>query len=200
MGADGKYLFSPVLMFLDRDLKVDRLYYQLETETGTRITATPSHLLFVAESKAPNTGLTLEGPQFAKDIAVGQYLYVRNGTHQEATLERVVRITTSVGKGAYAPLTATGNLVVNNITASCYALIRSQTLAHLSFLPVRWGHFFLQLGDHLSAFFLSKSTSTFSSRSHTPASLSVGPIGVHWYARALYGLFQYLIPSSLLFD
>ena len=200
MGSDGKFVYSQVLMFLDRDPNIDRLYFHIETASGATITATPSHLLFVAEPNSTANQQVFANPQFAKDIFVGQYLYTRSGTNQSnsAFLDRVVRIRTSVGRGAFAPLTATGNLVVNNITASCYAVIHSQTLAHLSFLPVRWAHFFVQLGDHLSGYFLSKSTSTFSARSIR--SKPVAQEGVHWYAQMLYNLFKYFIPSQMMFN
>ena len=245
MAADGlSYAYSPVLMFLDRDPSVERLYYHIETSSGAKITATASHLLFVAEGlnedeekdsisvSATTTTTTTTQPQFAKDIALGQYLYTlrREGDQlvdrstQSAILEKVVKISTSLGRGAYAPLTMTGNLVVNNITASCYAVINSQRLAHLSFAPVRWAHSFTELGDRLSRFLLHTSSSSSSSSSFTrraassnSASASVaesansiaspvqensskGGTGVHWYARLLYGLFRHLIPSKWMFN
>ncbi|XP_017493939.1 PREDICTED: sonic hedgehog protein-like, partial [Rhagoletis zephyria] len=195
MAADGlSYAYSPVLMFLDRDPSVERLYYHIETSSGAKITATASHLLFVAEGlnedeekdsilvSATTTTTTTTQPQFAKDIALGQYLYTlrREGDQlvdrstQSATLEKVVKISTSLSRGAYAPLTMTGNLVVNNITASCYAVINSQRLAHLSFAPVRWAHSFTELGDRLSRFLLhtSSSSSSFTRRAANSNSAS----------------------------
>lgn len=40
--------------------------------------------------------------------------------------------------GIYAPLTRDGNIVVNSVVASCYALISDHDLAHISMAPVRW--------------------------------------------------------------
>lgn len=223
MSSDGHtYTYSPVLLFLDRDPSIERLYYHIETSSGANITVTASHLLFVAENVRENeltaTSTSTQQPQFAKDISIGQYLYTRkidtNGRQspEEVSLERVVKISTSLGKGAYAPLTVAGNLVVNNITASCYAVISSQTLAHLSFAPVRWAHYFVEIGDRLSSFILPKSSSSsesFSSRRTSSASTNkqqvVLPVKengnqVHWYAKLLYGFFRYLIPSKYMFN
>ncbi|KAJ6224122.1 hypothetical protein RDWZM_002667 [Blomia tropicalis] len=173
---DGRYEYSEVLMFLDRDQSIERLYYHLQTESGSTITATPSHLLFVSE---PN------GTPF-NTVKIDQNLY------------EILRITTSLGHGAYAPLTSRGNLVVNNITASCYAVIESQTLTHLSFIPIRMAHWFVQLGDRLSNQLLSNSISSRTDH-RTSSTISTPQEGVHWYAKLLYHLFRRLIPSRMVF-
>lgn len=40
--------------------------------------------------------------------------------------------------GIYAPLTREGNIIVNSVVASCYAVINDHDMAHMSFAPVRW--------------------------------------------------------------
>lgn len=194
----GLLHYSEVVMFLDRDLTGERLYYRFETESGQSITTTPSHLLFVAEGNS--TKSNLPEPRFAKDISVGHYLYTRRSTDQ-VVHDRIVKKSSSLGRGAYAPLTTAGNLVVNNVTASCYAVIASQSLAHWSFLPVRWAYLFVQLGDRLSGALLVKSRSSFSQ--HGPLSRKESVYmeeGIHWYPSLLYRLFKHLIPSDWLYS
>ncbi|KAI2810324.1 hypothetical protein BLOT_001484, partial [Blomia tropicalis] len=195
---DGRYEYSEVLMFLDRDQSIERLYYHLQTESGSTITATPSHLLFVSEPNGTPFQYSENRPKFVRDIKVGQYLYTRPANSSISKLDRIVRITTSLGHGAYAPLTSRGNLVVNNITASCYAVIESQTLTHLSFIPIRMAHWFVQLGDRLSNQLLSNSVSSRTDH-RTSSTISTPQEGVHWYAKLLYHLFRRLIPSRMVF-
>lgn len=52
--------------------------------------------------------------------------------------DQIVSVNYVTRKGIYAPLTREGNIVVNSVVASCYAVISDHELAHMSFAPVRW--------------------------------------------------------------
>ena len=132
---DGSLDYSEVILFLDRDEEQRRLFNTIVTESGARVTVTPSHLIFGSENN--RTLLLSEGyATFAKNIEIGDHLYVsHNG---KIVLERVVDVLSSSEQGSFAPLTREGNLIVNGIVASCYALLDDQTLAHLAFMPVRF--------------------------------------------------------------
>ena len=58
--------------------------------------------------------------------------------HLRAEFDEITKIDFINREGIYAPLTREGNIVVNSVVASCYAVISDQDLAHLSFAPVRW--------------------------------------------------------------
>lgn len=70
--------------------------------------------------------------------------------------DQIVSVNYVVRKGIYAPLTREGNIVVNSVVASCYAVINDHDLAHMSFAPVRWYSYIkewifgLNSGSHLS--------------------------------------------------
>ena len=40
--------------------------------------------------------------------------------------------------GAYSPLTAEGNLMVDGVLASCYASFPDHDMAHFTMAPMRW--------------------------------------------------------------
>ncbi|VDK23566.1 unnamed protein product [Anisakis simplex] len=42
----------------------------------------------------------------------------------------ITSITEELSQGIYAPMTATGHLIVNNVYASCHNIVRSTTLVH----------------------------------------------------------------------
>lgn len=52
--------------------------------------------------------------------------------------DQIVSVDYITRKGIYAPLTREGNIVVNSVVASCYAVISDHYMAHMSFAPVRW--------------------------------------------------------------
>lgn len=216
VAPDGTLQYSEVLMFLDRDPDVRRLYYRFQTESGRTITVTPAHLLYVTDDGNTTTErITSDQTEFAKNVQVGQYLFVNEngqyGVGQRTSLDRILSVRAYIGHGVYAPLTGTGTLVVNNVTASCYAVVNSQTLAHWTFMPVRLMHAFIEFGDHLTGRLQSlvlpsaNHSRSVSSRTNTASAFAdkrtlMPSNGVHWYARLLYKMFGYFIPKSILFD
>lgn len=203
--SDGSLQFSEVLLFLDRDPLSPRLYYQIETESGSKISLTPSHLIFVADDNTTEFSKQMSRAEYARNVQKGQFLYTSSlgdtnsmtSNHQSnrhfAYLDKVVRIETKIATGAYAPLTREGNLIVNNIIASCYAVINDQSIAHWSFLPIRLLET-IKDSFEMIAYLLhrrkQKSTKSFVS-SHQN--------GVHWYPKMLYSLSKYIIPSDKMY-
>lgn len=196
VNSDGQLVFSEVLLFLDRDLSEPRLYYQIETESGANISLTPSHLIFVSDDLSAQNESVLTRVTFAKNVRIGQLLYTSTFGDNDSVavphLDRVVRVSTVVKSGAFAPLTREGNLIVNNVVASCYAVINSQDIAHWSFLPIR---LFSNLYHSLRyiAYLLY-------ARTHKSTSVSSSQqFGVHWYPKMLYSLSKHFIPASKMY-
>lgn len=178
--SDGKEVFSDVLLFLDRNTTEVREFFELTTESGAKLTLTPSHLLYSIqpEGVTPDDEFLLSKNRylrpeeisnyflaqaeitFAKFVQPGDWVLVKQdqrqrGEHELASsgplknlhtysVEKVINIEAKIETGVYAPLTSTGNLVVDGVLSSCYALIDDQTLAHVAFAPVRIAHNFRQ--------------------------------------------------------
>lgn len=64
--------------------------------------------------------------------------YYQSSTTATIKLDQIVSVNYVTRNGIYAPLTREGNIVVNSVVASCYAVISDHDMAHLSFAPVRW--------------------------------------------------------------
>uniref|UniRef100_A0A4Y0BJK9 Hedgehog protein n=1 Tax=Anopheles funestus TaxID=62324 RepID=A0A4Y0BJK9_ANOFN len=175
--ATGQTVFSEVLMFMDRDTHQRREFVTIEADGGSLLKVTPAHLVMVWRRERSETRYV-----FADRVREGDHILV----HVDGTLEpRLVRrISATLSEGVYAPLTSEGTIVVDSIAASCYALIDSQTVAHLSFLPYR-------IAEKVGAMF---------ERSSTGDGLSLPRHeGIHWYAKSLYTIKDYLIPSNWLY-
>lgn len=86
---------------------------------------------------------------FAKNVQIGDWILVKTHfndslgqDHEDGiySIEKVLDMEVLVETGVYAPLTSTGNLIVDGVLASCYAVIDDQDLAHSAFLPLRFSH------------------------------------------------------------
>lgn len=195
---NGHLVYSKIIIFLDRDPSAIRLFYHLETESGKVITITEAHLLFVT-SKNSSSDEQNSSAIFASKVEIGMYILIRQSKlnkvdeNEKLSSEKVVRITTSKKKGAYAPLTKEGNLVVDQVLASCYALIADNSLAHLAFLPIRiWANFIdsIQVMKSLIYFDSSKSVQSQSSIQN----------GIHWYPKLLFTISKYVLSSDLIYS
>ena len=176
--ATGDLSFSPVITFLDRDPKEKRQFYVITTETGQKLTLTPTHLVYSTSEvneviEVNEDDLTSFEAVYAKDIQEGDLLLVQNSRGQVRPA-RVSTVEMRVLTGVYAPLTSMGNLVVDNIVASCYAVVDSQWVAHMAFAPLRL----------LTSIWPQNNNNRIDD-------------GVHWYANSLYSLAEFVMPRHL---
>lgn len=106
----------------------------------------------------------------AKNLRIGMNIYVMkdNGL---LTLETISDIIDIVKQGYIAPLTQEGTLIVNNISASCYATINSHHIAHAVLAPMRWWYSLFGVFNDV--------------------------VGVHWFPKMLYEMTASLIPSII---
>ncbi|XP_035657690.1 sonic hedgehog protein A-like [Branchiostoma floridae] len=178
MDSGGHPVFSEVLTFMDRDSRGPWVYYTIHTDDrNITVTATPSHLVFVTESR------DLSSPRIAKfmsDARPGEFLLTPDSDGGGFRKVKIVSVTMREEKGAYAPLTVHGTVVVDNVAMSCYALIESQALAHWVFAPFR---LYYQL-----------TSSLWDGPSHDQTLQE----GVHWYPSFFYRYGISLVEPTLL--
>ncbi|KAM4601805.1 indian hedgehog B protein-like [Polymixia lowei] len=146
-GSDGsgELVYSDVLTFLDRDPATRKLFYAIGTEAGARLSLTAAHLLFVSEGNCSEGAVPARGAVrtvYASDARPGQCVLVAPGGEPgrgrgEGRLSRITRVSVGEGRGAYAPLTAHGTVVVDGVVASCYAAVDRHDLAHRALSPLR---------------------------------------------------------------
>lgn len=130
LDADGNY--SPVLMFFvhqKQGLIVE--YLQISTDEST-LEITPTHLLLMRHQDESNPPRYLQ----AQRLRVGDSIFSINETMKEM---KVIEIIRNIKRNdAFAPLTESGTLVVDNTIASCYAQYESHWLIHWILFPLRW--------------------------------------------------------------
>ncbi|XP_037949867.1 protein hedgehog-like [Teleopsis dalmanni] len=187
MSEKGEPVYSEVILFMDRNMEQVQDFVKIGTEDGAVLTVTPAHLILTWN---PKKGLM--DYVFAEDIEENDFVLVKDA-HGSLSPQRVVKLSAVVRKGVVAPLTAEGTIVVNSVAASCYAIVKSQSLAHWSMAPVR-------VIAKLESWLSSKSNAVSSTQSNEIATPKLDTTqqqnGVHWYAKMLYTLKDYVVPRS----
>ncbi|CAG2104070.1 unnamed protein product, partial [Medioppia subpectinata] len=169
------------------------------------ISLTPSHLIYVTDDNTTVESRRMSRVEYAKNVQKDQFLYTSSlgdnkwltstleslkSSKHSVSMDRVVSVKTRVASGAFAPLTRAGNLIVNNVIASCYAVIGDQSVAHFSFFPIR---LFESIKDSIQSM---ASLLHLRDRQSNHKIVSSHQIGVHWYPKLLYSLSKYIVPSD----
>lgn len=199
LNSDGNLEYSEVLMFMHHSPEQVAQFLNITTASGISITITPSHLIL--RWQKPNVTILHDAiPVYAKDVKVGDQLLIHsNETRRQLFVDRIVNIEIIYQTGVYAPLTVTGTIVVNNVVASCYAVIYSQRLAHLAFAPIR---FYNSMTISFNNFYDTMTKAV--KRKNQSTALTVQHIqpqsGIHWYCRLLQGIADFIVPSSFMLE
>uniref|UniRef100_A0AAY4AEJ5 Hedgehog protein n=1 Tax=Denticeps clupeoides TaxID=299321 RepID=A0AAY4AEJ5_9TELE len=159
----GQAVFSDFLLFMDYDTKTQRQFTVIETaEPCRKLRLTPAHLIFIHNS-ASEVIVT-----FASKVRPGNKVLVSEDTPGLLSTATVERVYTEEHYSSFAPVTTHGTIVVDQVLASCYAVVEDHKWAHRAFAPVRFGHRF---------------TSTFLPEKRQ--NLTCQRDGIHWYAKML---------------
>lgn len=174
LDSRGQIAFSEVIMFLDYNPGLSGvLYYVITTnEPYSRLAVTGSHLLFTKDCYSSTSDLTVK---YAKLMNIGDCIMITQGS--KLVSAKIEKIRLERKKGAIAPLTVNGNIIVDGVAASCYAKIDNQELAHLAFSPVRFIYTYASgvLNTH-----------------------SIKQNGQHWYVRLLLQINSFLRVADLI--
>ncbi|RXM96656.1 Sonic hedgehog protein A [Acipenser ruthenus] len=177
----GNLVFSDFMMFIDKDSESRRVFYVIETEEPHKqIALTAAHLLFVADSNA-TAGFHSIKAAFASKVKPGQRVFITEGVGSQVKPVAVKRIYLEEYEGSFAPVTAQGTIVVDQVLASCYAVIEEHRWAHWAFAPVR-------LSYGVASLLFSKD--------HLITNSTVQDGGVHWYSNALYQLGTWVLDKG----
>lgn len=138
MTEEGKLGYSEIVMFADFKPDIPRASHVLiETENpAKRITLTPSHLIFTTSNSSESR---LKSKQAGK-VLPGEFLQVSSQGKLVPSLVR--RVSVVKRTGMVAPVTMQGNVIVDGVLCSCYAMIADHDIAHTVFSPLRLVHSF----------------------------------------------------------
>ena len=148
----------------------------------TSLHLTSNHLVFVADDITSD--MTSSKAVFAGRIEEADLMFVNDG-NGNMTPMKVTRVsrTGNFPNGIYAPMTYGGRIMIDDVAASCYAVVECQSCAHAVLFPLRWYHYVkILLGM----------TSTSNQTSVTSQS------NVSFYSRMLHHAAKWLVPTNRL--
>jgi len=123
--ADQKLELSNIFTWAHADPSVKFDYHVFTTESGHKLPITGAHLMY--ETDCNGNSQTV----FAKRVQVGKCLYVNdNGEFKES---KIVEITKESKVGVYSPITENGNIIVNDVLASCYSYYENEQILKIIF-------------------------------------------------------------------
>ncbi|KAF3422676.1 hypothetical protein E2986_04318 [Frieseomelitta varia] len=185
----GDVVYSEVIAFLDRSVTERRQFVRLATESGRVLTLTPAHLVPVENRSTVFAGRVRPGDKILVRDPDGE-----NELRHRLRWDKVVDSRLVLEEGIYAPLTSEGTVLVDDVVASCYAIVDNQQLVHLAFLPYRvWSGVktfverrVLGAEDHRYTDVRQDSTTE--------------QEGILWYASFLYWISSYVTPSKMVYQ
>ena len=176
--STGSLRYDDVISFLHRSEAGtgNATFVQISVAGGASITLTGNHLIYSSNTASADD----IRPRFAGKVVRGDYVFY---AYSSAVMVReVVNVDViRVDEGLYAPLTSTGNIVIDDVISSCYAEVTSHRLAHLAMAPIRLAHSFAwYLGLERTVSSLEGLQSDF---------------GIHPYAALLRTVADYFLPE-----
>lgn len=119
--------FSPVTLWLHAEPESPAEFLRLTTATGRSLSVTRGHLVFRTSCEGPAERQAVQ----AGKIATGDCLMVDSRGQLEA--QQVVSVEKFDSVGFYSPVTASGDLLVDDFLASCYSEVEAVQLQSLMF-------------------------------------------------------------------
>lgn len=116
-------IYSRIYTFSHRDANAKARFVRITTESGMSLDLTPGHLIYVKERPEAIA---------ASNVSVGDTLRVSDGS---LSTVRSIRSVTSTG--LYAPHSIQGDIIVNDLIASCYTDHVDPSAAHALLAPLR---------------------------------------------------------------
>lgn len=123
---ENRLEMSPVMSWLHVDAEKSTEFIELTTESGEDIRLTPIHLIYETDCQGNRKTI------FAKKVEIGKCVFVNNENGQLVESKIVTKTSRSM-KGIYAPVTVNGNIVVNNVLASCFTEFENEALQKVIF-------------------------------------------------------------------
>ncbi|GMS81399.1 hypothetical protein PENTCL1PPCAC_3574, partial [Pristionchus entomophagus] len=127
-------MYSPIVMFLHRDEEMITEFNVITTAKGSTVKLTNEHLIYVSDCNAHTPFRLVK----ASDVTTEHCVMTARLPHRDPNLERVANVSKTIDRGIYAPLTKTGEIIVNDVISSCHSNLGVKILQNTFFRVYRF--------------------------------------------------------------
>jgi len=117
--------FSPVQYWTHAEETLATEFLIFSTESGRNLSITPYHLIYETDCRGKKQTM------YAKKVQIGNCLLVN--VDDKLVESKVVSRKMEKKTGVYAPVTSNGNIVVNDVLASCFTNMESESIQQLMY-------------------------------------------------------------------
>uniref|UniRef100_A0A0K0DU10 Hint domain-containing protein n=1 Tax=Strongyloides stercoralis TaxID=6248 RepID=A0A0K0DU10_STRER len=129
---NSKLVYSQVTEWLHKDDNQKAEFIKLSLDDGKELKITAYHYIYKTECVSSKDALRIDDVEreavYAKDVNVGDCLYVVSKDKNSFSKQEVIAIDNIEEVGIYAPMTGTGDIVVEGILASCENIIHHSVM------------------------------------------------------------------------
>jgi hypothetical protein len=122
---DNRVEMSPIMSWLHADAEKSMKFVEFNTESGHTLRLTETHLIYETDCRGNKQTI------FANKLTVGNCVIVNDNA--ELVESKIVDKTIRLLKGIYAPVTVNGNVIVNDVLASCYVAFENEAALKVLF-------------------------------------------------------------------
>jgi hypothetical protein len=117
--STGEKSFSAVYVWGHRDAKTISPFYEISTASGSKLSLTKEHYMYVSEGGCDGASLSSATTLSAPLLKVGQGAWIV--TPEGMKCSSITDIKVAEHKGLFNPYTLSGTIVVDGVLASCYS-------------------------------------------------------------------------------
>ncbi|KRX59485.1 Warthog protein 1 [Trichinella sp. T9] len=131
--ADQNLVYSPITSWIHANKDRSTEFVQIVTDNSKKLLLTDLHLIYESDCQG--------GPArsvMAKDLTVGRCVYTMDEQRQQLRESTITSLRREIKAGFYSPITAEGNIVVDDVLASCFSTVGSEGLQKIAFAYIGW--------------------------------------------------------------
>uniref|UniRef100_A0AC35GBR0 Hint domain-containing protein n=1 Tax=Panagrolaimus sp. PS1159 TaxID=55785 RepID=A0AC35GBR0_9BILA len=130
-GGDNQIGYSKINSWLHRKPKLVTEFIKFTLENGIELKMTKKHYIFKSDcselSSPVKVGKAIQNMVYAENVTINDCLFVISPT-KKLMKTRVSKIEKIKEKGIYSPMTNNGNIIVNDVFASCFNIVQNDVV------------------------------------------------------------------------
>ncbi|KRX91946.1 Warthog protein 6 [Trichinella pseudospiralis] len=131
--AEQNLVYSPITSWIHANKDRSTEFVQIVTENSKKLLLTDLHLIYENDCQGGAARSVM-----AKDLTVGRCIYTIDDEQRQLRESKITSLEREIHAGFYSPITLEGNIVVDDVLASCFSTVGSEGLQKIAFAYIGW--------------------------------------------------------------